>query len=521
MFKTCDTKPLCQWNGSFCDAKSTPLSTNEKESIKLNFQKALGKTMIVPEAGNGYERSGVNYAANALGAGYGKICPVETPWCERSACSSPYTSDLNTDSEACFRQPGCCFDSTLFIYRNIVGDYFAEGVPVCYKAISNPIFHEKVTTGYDHNSIDGIVNEILVDFKSNNGKKETLQKMGCAPGDDDQFGRIGLIHVLTRGNYRFRNAISTIDGFHEFVDFVSPLCGWTGISANQCFLIGCCWNEKTERCGGSLEKIYSGRIEAFLTALDTKNDFKDESCTRTSEQTYVQTSTPAPVTTTSTQQSLETESMITPGPAPFMIHGPPQIGININNHFGRKRRSYFGQSYSGAHQIQPSFPAHSTCLSRDVSSRCMDSCATDVFNYAKKPHMEALCKAKGCCFDNTTYDQITADKDHVMKNCPFASYASGLYEIVGYPSIKDFAKGCCDVSLCLNNQPTNTQQIVKPQPEQWTAWTAWSTCTFVNNLPKRTRTRQSNFKKTETGYGDCNQQMHWNRPASTINIFNG
>lgn len=148
--------------------------------------------------------------------------------------------------------------------------------------------------------------------------------------------------------------------------------------------------------------------------------------------------------------------------------------------------------------------------------------------------MEALCKARGCCFDNAQYDNITQDKDYVKKHCPYESYASGLYDISLFPSIRDSVKGCCDVSLCVNNQPPKIVTIAapstsrsrfiplrpfdNPQAVQWTAWSMWSACTGNS----RTRTRQSSPYKFDEETDDCNiGYPEWLNVDNIINIVNG
>ncbi|CAG5090900.1 Oidioi.mRNA.OKI2018_I69.PAR.g12758.t1.cds [Oikopleura dioica] len=177
-------------------------------------------------------------------------CPVNIPFCNRKKCTNMYGQDPLTAGE-CFSIPGCCFDHNLQLYRMSFGQTFMRGTPVCYQAISTPMY--KVFSGamtFQHPwFMQPIVNKIN-DFADTDQGYRLMMEMHQCP----------MKGQLTSATLRFEQQLSQIWPMYTTLRFkgsqimddllysLAPFCGWTGVTKGQCMLVGCCWSETTNSC---------------------------------------------------------------------------------------------------------------------------------------------------------------------------------------------------------------------------------------------------------------------------------
>ena len=77
--------------------------------------------------------------------------------------------------------------------------------------------------------------------------------MGCPPQASDVISRDEWIKTNLANNWMIEFLILESDtGYNDFLNIVSPVCGWKNISENECFLRGCCWNSEFASCGSPL-----------------------------------------------------------------------------------------------------------------------------------------------------------------------------------------------------------------------------------------------------------------------------
>lgn len=182
---------MCNWTGSSCDQAnmggSNMLSPVVNNAITDALATAMGNmklsqqttaainpasnsrmggmitSMAAPSVASSNSRMFSGLGGGGFGLGQFMTCPFNVPFCERQACTmTPLdVSPLENDAYQCYSNPGCCFDETLFVYRQAFGPAFFRGVPLCYKAIDNPIFNQLTAMNYNPYFLSSIVNTVI------------------------------------------------------------------------------------------------------------------------------------------------------------------------------------------------------------------------------------------------------------------------------------------------------------------------------------------------------------------------
>ncbi|XP_076821195.1 uncharacterized protein LOC143467999 [Clavelina lepadiformis] len=136
--------------------------------------------------------------------------PVNIPYCQRIACSA-YNPALEDDNFACLAIPGCYFDSELAYIRDVYGHSILPGVPVCHLAVRNSKFQDiaKKYTEKNGNTWNALLTKCLIE---QNRDVILTSSPGCY-----------MLDVL------------------EYMGIKPKRAGWTGITANDCYLIGGCF----------------------------------------------------------------------------------------------------------------------------------------------------------------------------------------------------------------------------------------------------------------------------------------
>jgi len=186
-------------------------------------------------------------------------CPINVPFCQRQACSAHYDNESNAYS--CYSQPGCCFDKNLFLHKRMFGSNFYKSVPVCYRAVDNPLFDqlaEQVTSqGEQFNPayIAPIVNKVTSFMGSPITRPVLEQAMQCPPSDKT-YQAYQFLQNLSAKFPKHGNTLTwmmSVDQyFDDLIDVLTPQCGWVGMNAQECVMQGCCWRSSTNKCVGAL-----------------------------------------------------------------------------------------------------------------------------------------------------------------------------------------------------------------------------------------------------------------------------
>jgi len=178
-------------------------------------------------------------------------CPLDVPFCARKACTAHFDAEKNAYS--CYSDPGCCFDQNLYLHKQMFGVNFYKTVPVCYRAVDNPLFNqlaqEVTASGVTFNPayISPIVNKVLTFIRSPITYPALRQYMQCAPQDKTYQSYQFLSNLQTR----FPTQATTINWmmtkdnyFDDLISVITPTCGWSQITQEECVMAGCCWSGK-------------------------------------------------------------------------------------------------------------------------------------------------------------------------------------------------------------------------------------------------------------------------------------
>jgi len=283
---SCNTGSACTWNGDSCSvspsaftsadaykivagvmsgmepqvAKAATLdATNNLGIIGLqlmqnsNLFDGLDLKSWLPYSQQNYMTgmiSGGGFFGNQLADQY-FTCPIDVPFCARKACTAHFDNEKN--AYTCYSEPGCCFDQNLYLHKQMFGETFYQHVPVCYRAIDNPLFNqlaEEVTnqgTQFNPSYIGPIVNKVA-SFMINPFTASALENyMQCAP-QEKSFQSYEFLNKLQA---KFPAQAQTINMmmlagqdnyFSDLVSVLTPAFGWTNINKHECVLAGGCWS---------------------------------------------------------------------------------------------------------------------------------------------------------------------------------------------------------------------------------------------------------------------------------------
>lgn len=204
--------------------------------------------------------SNYNYQANLMSPGgfFGNqmtqkyyTCPLDVPFCARQACTAHIDAENNAYS--CYSDPGCCFDQNLYLHKQMFGSNFYKTVPVCYRAIDNPLFSQlaqEITANGDQFKpayITPIVNKVLNFMNSPITSSALTNYMQCAPADKTYQAYEFLSHLQASfpSQATTINWMMSVDSyFDDLISVLTPSCGWSEINQQECVLAGCCWSAK-------------------------------------------------------------------------------------------------------------------------------------------------------------------------------------------------------------------------------------------------------------------------------------
>lgn len=287
---SCLTGAACAWNGSSChidvsiftSAQALKImmsamdgldqSTDQAKSAALDASNNLGiiglSLMQNSDLFDGLDLkswmpySNQNYMTGMMSPGgfFGNqltnqyySCPIDVPFCARKACTAHFDNESN--AYTCYSEPGCCFDQNLYLHKKMFGETFYNHVPVCYRAIDNPLFNqlaEEVTNQgnqFNPSYIGPIVNKVISFMASPFTNSALNNYMQCAP----QQNTFQSYEFLNKLQAKFPAQAQTINMmmlagqdnyFTDLIEVLSTNQGWTNINQYECVLSGGCWNGK-------------------------------------------------------------------------------------------------------------------------------------------------------------------------------------------------------------------------------------------------------------------------------------
>ncbi|CAK8675086.1 unnamed protein product [Clavelina lepadiformis] len=182
-------------------------------------EQARALTGAEPEITGRVQARGLNFGGGNSLLGFAldfPACAVPTPFCHRTRCNVQNPA-AEFDPIECYKDPSCCFDKDLFLYKAVFGPGYMGGAPVCYNGPTasryrqiaasiqpwNPFFQEAVVNIFED------IFDTALNFQ---------QQIICR-----------VTSLLPQG-------------------FGVVKCGWEGITKLQCNLKGCCYNDDDDRC---------------------------------------------------------------------------------------------------------------------------------------------------------------------------------------------------------------------------------------------------------------------------------
>jgi hypothetical protein len=259
--------------------------------------------------------------------------------------------------------------------------------------------------------------------------------IGCPPAANDEFSKISFIQKVAGNNWLIMSQLADEDGYNDFVEAVSPACGWSGIMEDECFLIGCCWNAGSYTCGSPLSSgISQERIQSFTTYKMYKNVFDDDdagSSGKSASFTDLFSPTGLPPFMGRKRRNARDRRQAQAGNMAMMslLAG----GNNGNNNNNFLNMALMGGGMGGSSPLFGGLggmggfggfggnqgPAE-ICPSREVASSCMVSTQIEAFDFSQKMVLQESCRAKGCCWDEQLYSQMQWGSSVINDlNCPW------------------------------------------------------------------------------------------------------
>lgn len=299
----------CSWSNGACVLAETPVdqsaaanmisgalahTTNQElQTVNLQPLNLAGLALMNGSSGlfgglnlNEFMPYSPNYFGSMMGGGgfWGNsltdsyfTCPINVPFCQREACSAHLDNESNAYS--CYSQPGCCFDKNLYLHKRMFGSNFYKSVPVCYKAVNNPLFDqlaEQVTANGDQFSpayISPIIQKVT-SFVASPITKPVLENYMQCPPSDKTYQAYQFLQNLSGKFPKHAQTLSwmmTVDEyFDDLVEVITPQCGWIGINAQECVMQGCCWRSAANKCVGSLpmSDVTEAKLDSAFTHIN-------------------------------------------------------------------------------------------------------------------------------------------------------------------------------------------------------------------------------------------------------------
>jgi len=594
----------CEWNGSACTLTTSNDTSNFAEFAKLILtQSLLGTSSSEMQAGdmNGLNMAGLalmgktdllaglplndflpysnnNYLNQAMAPGgfYGNkltnqyfSCPIDVPFCRREACTD--YSDSEANAYSCYSQPGCCFDQNLYVHKKLFGSSFYKSVPVCYKAIQNPLFSqlaEEVTAQgnqFNPQYIQPMVNKVL-DFMDSPLTKQAMRNyMQCPPED----GTYQSYEFLSKLQTRFPAQATTIswmmtrdDYFDDLMTVLTSEYGWLGIQERECVMTGGCWNTVRSKCQASFDvnDITEEQITSAMNHINFLQFMDKTKATPEAKSLNLQTMSAVQALNAGTQNSpwnaalfagqnmenilkyqfltkpnngqfagLSTYAALTGNPIDFTnanyenlaqlsnlmsltdssqsaslkerlleqfaastlgldtntlwmirnFENGQAINADLNVGLGLPAKADFGTDkltdyfkYQAMMQGKIEFgslfgnDAVSTCPAAEVSVNCMEPSSTQFTDFLGMHQEKSLCKAKGCCWDQSRQNNNSMGLTRFM--CPWNPEFSIYTKFSFLPSIQTSLRGCCALSACVQHDArpvmSNPDAVVGPRP---------------------------------------------------------
>jgi len=530
------------------DLKSNFQSNNDKltsAARSASLPMAFGNAIQFNSFGMGMA-AGMASVGALSGAGSQFFqCPIDVPFCERTSCVPQGYDFSNTESNAysCYSQPGCCFDETLFQYRVAFGAGFYKSVPVCYRAIDNQLFNQlaqQVTQGggqFMPAFVQPLVDQVLQIMQNPLMKMSFRQYQGCAPshGSPQVYTFMNQVSQMS-GNFMVMTFMTDAAKFNDFVSTLTQQCGWNGITANECVLRGCCWNDVSATCenplGNNLDRERLNKAVEYMIFRDTFSQSAGGA-------------TPGGATPPvggATPPRTAGSSPPTGGGMPPIGGMPPAMQL-FNGLSGRRRRSdskseersgllnMFGGGLMGNGMMMgnagmmgngmlmgntgmmgngmmagglmgspgigglglgnifggATVGQNEVCPATNIARNCMAPSAIRNFDIMQKMTLERQCAAKGCCWDNQRYQQSIFIQQGQAVSQFVCAWRSQDYSMYGMPSLQYSLRGCCDYSPCVERKGRDGTFIPGPPPVTSTPptgnpspprsgpiWTAWS-----------------------------------------------
>lgn len=479
---------------------------------------------------------GMNMMAAMPNANNFFTCPIDVPFCERTACVDPQFDNMNTSkfAHACYSQPGCCFDATLYQYRVAFGDQFYQSVPTCFRAIDNQLFNQLAaqTTNYGQFQpafVQPLVDQVLQLMDNDFMKMSVRQFQGCSArhGTPDSYN---FIQRVGSGNYMVMSFVTDEAKYNDFVSTLTQSCGWNGITENECVLRGCCWNDASNSCENPLgNNITNERINSAIQYMLFKQSFGGSSgggvASTGGTPPIAANSAPVPIgggapppfaglLGRKRREASEDESRS--GLLSMMMGG--NMGGNLMGGMGGfggmagmmggMAGMMGGTTGGGGVFGGRTIGQNEMCPATQVARNCMSPSTINSFDIMQKMLLERHCAAKECCWDNDRYQksmfiQNSGQTASTNLLCPWHAPDYSMYNM---PSLAYSLRGCCDYSPCVERTGRDGTHIPKaptaPQgggfpsggqrssEPMWSNWGAWSACSQScdNGLKTRMRT---------------------------------
>jgi hypothetical protein len=464
-------------------------------------------------------------------------CPIDVPFCERQACVNPSFDNLGTSQNAfaCYSQPGCCFDQTLFQYRVAFGEKFYQSVPVCYRAIDNQLFSQlaqqmSMNGQFQPAFVQPVVDQVqkLMANPYMSLQVRTFQGCSARHGTPEQYN---FIQRVGGGNYMVMSFVTDEQKYNDFISTLSQSCGWSGINADECVLRGCCWNDASNSCENPLGEVTPDRVQNAIQYMTYKEAFGKDNTQKSGPQIPSFPSVPFS------------------GGAPPMFGSEPSPGGAAPPFGRRKRRSFnnllgmmgmgnMGQmgnmgpmgnmglmpnmamgGMPGGLFTNPTLGEKEVCPATNIARNCMVPSTINQNDMMQKMLLERHCKAKNCCWDNDRYQKslmMSAGGGNGASESFFCPWAVKDFSMYNMPSLAYSLRGCCDYSPCVERTGRDGTHIpgVQKQPRGpigpitpgWTPWGAWTECNPSCGSGTQQRVRQcpgGACEGAETEEQDC------------------
>lgn len=168
-------------------------------------------------------------------------CPLNVPMCARVKCGP---KGSNNDPNICYTDPRCCYDPSIAMYRDLYGEGFLGGTPVCYYGPTSKKYMELANRVKPWNAFF---------------MKSVVEIFNLVLSPTNLEGICLITTALADSPWR------------------SPVCGWKDINEQECKLKDCCWNSIIKQCRYPDNRVFKGSLDNLDVYPELKADDINES----------------------------------------------------------------------------------------------------------------------------------------------------------------------------------------------------------------------------------------------------